>query len=88
MDINNISKILFEKIEDIISDFVLDNSKISSGIKFDSNLRDELYLDELAFVELVIWLETEFDIEIFDDDIEQFIVVQDVLDYIHLKIEM
>jgi acyl carrier protein len=82
----SVSDKIFKKIEDIISDFFLDNPDNKPDIKFDSDLRNELRIDELAFIELVVWLENEFELEISDDNIDHFFVAQDIVDYICSKI--
>ena len=51
-------------------------------IKWDSKLGDDLMLDSLAMVELVMFLEECFGIEIPDEDAETLLTVGDVKRYI------
>jgi acyl carrier protein len=51
-------------------------------------LREELSFDELALTELALWLEHRFEIEIYDDDLEQFNTVQEIVDNIHPRIQL
>lgn len=77
---------IIEKIEDLISEFFINNPKQKPEVNLDSNLRDQLRVDELAFIELVLWLENIFELEISDDAIDQFFIVGDVVDYIQARI--
>lgn len=48
----------------------------------EANIVDDLGADSLDIVELAIGLETEFGLEIPDDEIEKFVTVGDVTSYI------
>jgi len=80
-DIQIVKKIL-QKIEEIIFDFFTNNSDNKPEVSLNSNLRDQLRLDELALIELALWLEHEFQIEIHDENIEQFLKVHDIIKYV------
>ena len=82
----NLNEKIFQKIEWIISDFFTNNSDSKPTVNLDSNLREELRFDELALIELTLWLENEFKLEILDDDIEEFFKIQDVIDYIQVRV--
>ena len=77
---------IIEKIEDIISDFFINTPERKPEVNLDSDLRDQLRVDELAFIELVLWLENEYKFVISDDDIDQFFTVQDVVDHVQSNI--
>lgn len=67
-----------EKLRGIIADQLsIDESTITE----DTTLED-LGADSLALVELVMSVEEEFEIEIQDEEMENFKTVGDVLDYI------
>ena len=51
-------------------------------IKDDSHLVNDLGADSLNIVELVMQLEEEYDIEIYDEDAETLHTVKQVKDYI------
>lgn len=75
---------LFEKVRDIISDQLgIDADEIS----MESSFMDDLGADSLDIVELIMALESEFDLEIPDEDAEKISSVGNVVDYIKAHIE-
>ena len=69
----------FEKLQNIIAEVLnVETDEISLNTTF----VDDLGADSLALVELVMSVEEEFEIEIQDEDMENFKTVGDVLDYI------
>jgi acyl carrier protein len=52
----------------------------------EASFLDDLGADSLDTVELIMSFEEDFDIEIPDEDAEQIRKVQDVLDFIHKKL--
>jgi len=68
-----------KKIKEIIS------VRYGMDAKIESNFVDDLGMDSLDTIELVMDLETEFGIDIPDDDSEKMITVKDVVDYIEKK---
>ncbi len=70
---------IVEKVKDLIQDNLsVDREQIVPGASF----IDDLGADSLDIVELVIAIETEFDIEIPDDDAEKISTVNDAIHYI------
>ncbi len=70
---------VFDKIKDIISDQLgIDAEEIT----MESSFVDDLGADSLDIVELIMALETEFDLEIPDEDAEKIASVADVVNYI------
>ena len=70
---------MFEKVKSVLAQqFELDPESIT----MDTNLIDDLGADSLDVVELIMGLETEFDIEIPDEDAEKISTVGDAVDYI------
>jgi acyl carrier protein len=70
---------VFDKIKDIISDQLgIDAEEIN----MESSFVDDLGADSLDIVELIMALETEFDLEIPDEDAEKIATVADVVNYI------
>jgi acyl carrier protein len=70
---------IFEKVRDIVSEQLgIDADEIS----MESSFMDDLGADSLDIVELIMALESEFDLEIPDEDAEKISVVSDVVDYI------
>jgi len=76
--------VIFEKVRDIISDQLgIDAEEIS----MESSFIDDLGADSLDIVELIMALESEFDMEIPDEDAEKISAVSDVVEYIKSHIE-
>jgi acyl carrier protein len=69
----------FEKVSAVIADLL----KVEeSEITMESSFVDDLGADSLDLVELIMGLETEFDIEIPDEDAEKIQTVGDAVNYI------
>ena len=69
----------FEKVKNVLMEQLgVDESVIT----MDSSFVDELGADSLDIVELIMGLETEFDIEIPDEDAEKITTVGDAVNYI------
>ncbi|OAA82744.1 acyl carrier protein [Clostridium ljungdahlii] len=75
---------IFEKIQKIISEQL---GIGSDEIKMESSFIDDLGADSLDIVELIMALETEFDIEIPDEEAEKVKTVGDVAEYIKAHTE-
>ncbi|APQ95528.1 acyl carrier protein [Clostridium botulinum] len=70
---------IFEKIKATIAEQLsIDEDEIT----MESSFIDDLGADSLDIVELIMALETEFDLEIPDEDAEKISTVGDVVDYI------
>lgn len=70
---------IFEKVKNIIAEQL---SIEPEGITTESSFVDDLGADSLDIVELIMALETEFDLEIPDEDAEKITTVGDVVEYI------
>ncbi|WP_251860302.1 acyl carrier protein [Clostridium sp. Marseille-Q2269] len=70
---------IFEKIKATIAEQL---SIDEEEIKMESSFVDDLGADSLDIVELIMALETEFDLEIPDEDAEKISTVGNVVDYI------
>ena len=70
---------MFEKVREIIAD------KLSVSVDentLESSFIDDLNADSLDIVELIMALEDELDMEIPDEDVENFKTVGDVVNYV------
>ena len=70
---------MFERIQGIIAD------KLSIDVEeitLDSSFIDDLNADSLDIVELIMALEDELEMEIPDEDVENFKTVGDVVNYV------
>ena len=75
---------ILKKIKNIISEQLgVDQEEIT----MESSFMDDLGADSLDIVELVMALETEFDLEIPDEDAEKISTVGDVVEYINAHTE-
>ncbi len=69
----------FEKVKNVLVEQLgVDESEIT----MESSFVDDLGADSLDIVELIMGLETEFDIEIPDEDAEKISTVGDAVNYI------
>lgn len=74
--------IMFNKVKSIIVDSVnVDESKVT----MEASLKDDLCIDSLDSVELVLNLETEFDIKIDDDEMLNIKTVGDIVKLLESK---
>ena len=73
---------MFEQVKDALVELL----NIDGGdIKLESNLKDDLGIDSLAAVELSLDLETEFDVEISDEELAALVSVEDIVKLIESK---
>ncbi|WP_108849544.1 acyl carrier protein [Clostridium drakei] len=70
---------MFEKIQNLISEQL---GISSEEVTMEASFIDDLGADSLDVVELIMALETEFDLEIPDEDAEKITTVGDVVEYI------
>ena len=69
----------FERVKNVIVDQL---SVDADEVTLESSFVDDLGADSLDVVELIMGLETEFDIEIPDEDAEKISTVGDAVEYI------
>jgi acyl carrier protein len=77
-----------EELKGKIRDLIADELGIDDDekIKPDSKLQEDFGADSLDMTELAILLEEEFELkEIPDEQVERFVTVQDVYDYMERK---
>ena len=73
---------MFEQVKDAL----VESLNIDGGdIKLESNLKDDLGIESLAAVELSLDLETEFDVEISDEELAALVTVKDIVVLIESK---
>ncbi|MDF2566646.1 MAG: hypothetical protein K0R90_102 [Oscillospiraceae bacterium] len=73
---------VFEKVRDILVDQLdADEDKVT----LEASIIDDLGADSLGLVDLVMALEDEFDIEISEDQYENFKTVGDIVKYVEDK---
>ncbi|MBX9135883.1 MULTISPECIES: acyl carrier protein [unclassified Clostridium] len=75
---------MFEKIKEIIADKL---SISEDEITMDSAFLEDLNADSLDIVELIMALEDELDMEIPDEDAENFVTVGDVVKFVKSHVE-
>ncbi len=69
----------FEKIRDIIVDQL---GVEADAVTMETHLMKDLEADSLDAVEIIMAIEDEFDIEVPDDEAEQFQLVGDIVKYV------
>ena len=70
---------VFEKVRDILVDQLdVEEEKVT----MEASVTEDLGADSLDFVDLVMSLEEEFDVEIPDDQVENINTVGDIVKYI------
>lgn len=69
----------FERVKSVIVDQL---SVDADEVTLEASFVDDLGADSLDVVELIMGLETEFDIEIPDEDAEKISTVGDAVEYI------
>lgn len=69
----------FERVKNVIVDQL---SVDADEVTLEASFVDDLDADSLDVVELIMGLETEFDIEIPDEDAEKISTVGDAVEYI------
>lgn len=70
---------VFEKVKKIIAEQLGIDDK---EVKLESAFIEDLGADSLDIVELIMAMESEFDMEIEDDEVEDISTVEDVVNYI------
>ncbi len=70
---------IFEKVKMIVSEQL---GVDDDAIRMDSNFLEDFGADSLELVDLIMALESEFDIEVPEEDIEDMETVSDVVSYI------
>lgn len=73
---------VFEKVKDIIAEELgieLDE------IKMESDLTDDLGADSLDAIELIMEIESQFDVEIADSDATKIKLVSDIVEYLEAQ---
>ncbi len=69
----------FEKVKAIVVDQL---GVDESDVTLEASFVDDLGADSLDLVELIMGLETEFDLEIPDEEAEKIVTVGDAVNYI------
>lgn len=75
---------MFEKVKEIIADKL---SISEDEITMESAFIEDLNADSLDIVELIMALEDELDMEIPDEDAENFVTVGDVVKFVKSHVE-
>ncbi len=74
---------MFERIKTIL---VNDLHVEASEVTLDAELINDLGINSLELADLICACEEEFDLEIEDDDLREFITVGDVVKYLEEKV--
>ncbi|MBQ3465694.1 MAG: acyl carrier protein [Firmicutes bacterium] len=72
---------------DKVKQLVVDQIGVSADeLDMDTNLMNDLEADSLDAVEIIMAMESEFDIEIPDEDAEKFLTIRDMVEYLERTI--
>lgn len=71
---------IFEKIKDIVIDQL--GVEDPDKIQMDTSMTRDLEADSLYVIEVIMAIEEEFDIEIPDEEAEQFSTMEDIVNYV------
>ena len=74
---------MFEEIRDIIAEQLSIDDL--DELTLDTSLKDDLNADSLDAVEVIMALEDEFDIEIPDEEAENFKTIGNIVEYIEAQ---
>ncbi len=74
---------IFEKVKALIVEQLDVDPDI---IDMDTDLMKDLEADSLDAVEVILGVEEEFDIEIPDEDAEDFATVRDIVEYVESRL--
>jgi len=77
------SEFINRKVSEII---VQQLGLVEEDVLPESSFSKDLGADSLDLIELILALEEEFDIEISENDVKKFSVVQDIINYVEEKI--
>jgi acyl carrier protein len=70
-----------------INDFLIDEFEVDADeLKPEANLKETLELDSLDFVDLVVSVESNFDVKLVADDFVSIITLKDFYDFIDDKL--
>lgn len=73
---------MLEEIKDLLVEAAnVDRNKIEES----SSLKDDLGIDSLDAVEIVLEIETRFDIKVSDEEIAKLNTVKDIIDLVESK---
>ena len=73
---------MFEKVAEIIADQLgIDVSEIT----MESNLTEDLKADSIDIIALIMELETEYHIEVGDDELMKLHTVKDIVEFLETK---
>ena len=72
---------------DKVKQLVVDQIGVSADeLDVDTNLMNDLEADSLDAVEIIMAMESEFNIEIPDEDAEKFLTIGDMVEYLERTI--
>lgn len=71
---------IFEKIKDIVIEQL--GIEEPDRIQMETSMTKDLEADSLYVIEVIMAIEEEFDIEIPDEEAEQFATMEDIVNYV------
>jgi len=81
------NKEIFRKVKTLIAEILeLDIIEIEDELTGDVDLIENFNIDSLDYVQLIIALEEDFNIELNDNDFENLLTINEIVSYIEEKI--
>lgn len=75
---------IFEKVKEIIVEIICCDEE---QVTLSANLKEDIGIDSLDATELSMALEEAYDITIEAEDLQKFVTVQDIVDFVTSKTE-
>ena len=79
-------KIMKQTVTEIVYDYILNNQAVVVDTVDASMSLDKLNIDSLEKISLAMDLEEHFDIDVSDQQIENFVTIGDIIDHIELML--
>lgn len=78
----------FDKIVDMVAEYLSDSLDMEKEtITAETNIQEDLDIDSIDLVDLIMAIESEYSIEIPDEDFEDLKTVGDVAEYIRNHVD-
>ena len=73
----------YKQVFDVVSTYLVENFEIPpEDIQSKSNLFKDLHLDSIDALDMIVMLESEFDMEVIEEKLKKIRTVHDIVTYI------
>lgn len=70
---------------EVIKEVLSEQLGVEEEIKLDSRLREDLNIDSLLAVQLSVLLETQYNIDITEEELTKLVTIKDIIDLLEKK---